>query len=163
MRFLSVITAWVAFAGMATASTPLVLNVTSYQTDGETVQVVLASGITIVVSKDDVNDTWTKAVEKALADQETRRGTTATSVPPSDENARPVIEAKCRQDWPDDFKMRKYCQGQQYTGLRALRSRQMTGSTLSVIRDKCAGDWPDDFKMREYCEQQQLKALRSLR
>lgn len=152
---------WVA--AQALADSQVVLNVQSYERDGDAIRVVLKSGDTIVVRRADFNDAFTKAIEKSLADQEAERIAKARSSPPSDAAARPLIETKCREEWGDDFKMQKYCQDQQYEGLRTLRSRQMAGSTLSSVRDKCAGEWNGDFKMREYCEQQQLKALEELR
>ncbi len=91
-------------------------------------------------------------VEKALR---------VSAEPPSDADAAAIISAKCASEWPDDFRMQKYCKDQQYEGLRALRTRQMTG-VLAKIRSKCASDWPDDFRMRDYCEKQQLKAFREL-
>jgi hypothetical protein len=62
-----------------------------------------------------------------------------------------VIGAKCAKDWPDDFRMRAYCEEQQRAGASNLSSRTMTTSDQQTIRSKCATDWPDDFRMRDYC------------
>ena len=86
----------------------------------------------------------------------------SVSAPPSKESAQPIIEAKCRAEWADDFRMQKYCQDKQHDGLRELQSREMAGSPLSGIRNKCTEDWAEDFRMRAYCEEKQLSALRAL-
>jgi zinc ribbon protein len=93
--------------------------------------------------------------------QEMEKVSRVSAVPPSDANAAAMIRSHCAKEWPDDFVMRKYCEDQQYKGLRALRARQMTGA-FAKIRSKCASEWPDDFQMRDYCEKQQLDALREL-
>ncbi len=77
--------------------------------------------------------------------------------------ATPRIRSKCAADWPDDFRMRAYCQEQQTTALQKLQTRSMTTTDQLIIRRKCLTDWPDDFKMEDYCEEQQLKALASIR
>ncbi len=152
-----------SMAAQARLASQIVLNVRSYERDGDHVRVILKSGETIVVRQTDFNEPWTKTIEKASSDQEAQKSAEASSSPPSDAAARPLIEAKCRQEWKADFRMQEYCQDEQYQALQVLRSRSMQGSTLAGIRDKCAGEWKDDFRMRDYCEQEQLKALEHLR
>lgn len=69
------------------------------------------------------------------------------------------IGPKCAADWPDDFKMRAYCQDTQRAAITAMSARSMTTADERTIRAKCSKDWQDDYKMRDYCEVEQLKAL----
>lgn len=69
----------------------------------------------------------------------------------------------CTKEWPDDFRMRAYCQEQHDQGIKALRGRMMSTGDYRTIRGKCADKWPHDFRMRNYCEEQQLRALKMLR
>jgi hypothetical protein len=88
--------------------------------------------------------------------------TTSTNLPA---NALQIIEEHCSAEWPDDFKMRRYCQDQQQKGVSTLERGLPSGigaSAFKMIRGKCAGEWPTDFKMRAYCESQQFDAYRSL-
>jgi hypothetical protein len=77
------------------------------------------------------------------------------------------IRTKCGKDWPDDFKMRGYCETQQINGLRQISIRNDLGVMKTpeggIIRTKCSKEWLDDFHMANYCEEQQLKALAQLR
>jgi hypothetical protein len=82
---------------------------------------------------------------------------------PASELDESVIVPRCARDWPDDFRMRQFCEDQQRSAVQSLRSRTMTGGDEGIIRAKCARDWPDDYRMRNYCEEQQLKALKSIR
>jgi hypothetical protein len=70
-----------------------------------------------------------------------------------------AVSEKCAKDWPDDFRMRDYCQGKQRAAIAAIHARSMTTADERTIRGKCEKDWPTDFTMRDYCEDQQLKAL----
>lgn len=70
------------------------------------------------------------------------------------------VGAKCAKDWPDDFRMRRYCEDQQQSAIAALNGRSMRTGDEKIIRAKCERDWPDDYRMRNYCEEQQLKAIR---
>ncbi len=74
-----------------------------------------------------------------------------------------TIRMKCAKDWPDDFRMRVFCEDQQRTAYLRLMGRPATSSDLQIIRTKCQSDWSEDFRMRDYCEQQQIEALRKLR
>ena len=79
--------------------------------------------------------------------------------------ANEVVEQKCREEWPNDFRMRVYCQNQQHEGIAALSAGEPTGvshDAFVIIRSKCADEWPRDFKMRAYCETQQYESYRAL-
>ena len=65
-----------------------------------------------------------------------------------DSSAFRVIRGKCAEDWPRDFRMREYCEKQQYDGYRALNASSVGDSA----RNACAQQWPSDFRMRRYCE-----------
>lgn len=44
----------------------------------------------------------------------------STAEPPSDANAAAMIRSKCSSEWPDDFRMRDYCEKKQIEALREL-------------------------------------------
>lgn len=141
---------------------PIVLVARSIEhTASGGLKIHLASGGDILLAKEDWSPEWSDAVGRTLVQQEAERAARADSEPPVDALALPIIRSKCASEWPDDFRMQKYCQDQQFEGLRALRSRVMAGP-LAPIRSKCAQEWLDDFRMRDYCETQQLEALRQL-
>jgi hypothetical protein len=74
-----------------------------------------------------------------------------------------TIRAKCAEEWPDDFRMRAFCERQQEEGLRTLQAGPpVSGREASVIREKCTEEWPRDFRMRAFCERQQADGLRTL-
>lgn len=77
-----------------------------------------------------------------------------------------IIEQKCAEEWPNDFRMRKYCHDQQQKGIVQLMGSNPTDinpDALRIIRGKCAEEWPRDFRMRAYCESQQYEGYRALR
>lgn len=123
--------------------------------------VELMSGERIVVPEKDWSRDYSLAVDKAIENDRSEQRVRSNDAPPSDADASGVIRQKCSGDWPDDFRMRKFCEDQQYKALRTLRNRSMTG-TLATVRSKCAGDWRTDFHMREFCEKQQIEALSEL-
>jgi hypothetical protein len=83
-----------------------------------------------------------KQIEEATA-----RKYSATNLNvPSDANQ--IIEQKCAEEWPRDFKMRVYCETQQYESYRALQA----SSGDETQRGRCAQQWPNDYRMRQYCE-----------
>jgi hypothetical protein len=150
----------------------VVLQIQGRTQSGRVVDVTLHSGATFRVPVDDISNPRLAFLRTALNEAifRSRAGLSVIGVEngstdvPTDAAAASVIRAKCAEDWPDDFRMRAYCQEQQDEGLRALRGRSMTGhANHQTIRKKCATDWPDDFRMRNYCEETQLKALRSIR
>ncbi|MDP3520678.1 MAG: hypothetical protein Q8S02_08655 [Hydrogenophaga sp.] len=74
-----------------------------------------------------------------------------------------VISAKCAMEWPDDFRMRAYCEKKQDEGLSTVRRPvDAPPREAEIIRRKCAGEWPTDFRMRAYCERKQVEGLRQL-
>lgn len=82
---------------------------------------------------------------------------------PSDANQ--IIEQKCAEEWPNDFRMRRYCQEQQLQGMAVLSKGQppsVSHDAFIVVRGKCAEEWPRDFRMRAYCETQQYESYRAL-
>jgi Domain of unknown function (DUF4124) len=71
-----------------------------------------------------------------------------------------AIRAKCAKDWPNDFRMRAYCEKKQLESLQTLQEDiGVAPQKSTTIRAKCASDWPDDFRMRAYCEKKQLEGL----
>jgi len=89
-----------------------------------------------------------------------------TSSDPAVATVTTLIRNKCAKDWPEDFRMRAYCEKQQVEALSKIAKRNDAGTMKTpdglVIRAKCMREWQDDFKMANYCEEQQLKALASL-
>jgi hypothetical protein len=80
-------------------------------------------------------------------------------------NTNQIIEQKCTQEWPSDFRMRAYCQQQQREGVAALnrgRPNSVSQDAFAIIRGKCANDWSRDFNMRAYCENQQYESYYTL-
>ena len=135
------------------------------------VDVTLQSGAVVRLRTDDVSDARLGFLRTVLAEaasvgvaSASAGDTSGDTVEPTDNaDAVSVIRASCTKDWPDDFRMRAYCQQQQDEGLAALRQRTMSTGDYRTIRAKCASDWPQDFRMRNYCEEQQLAALKALR
>jgi hypothetical protein len=88
------------------------------------------------------------------------------------------IRPKCALDWPDDFRMRAFCEKQQRASLDQIHSRNalmQSSPALTKIRLKCLTDWSKlgpmvngertlliDFRMNNHCEETQMKALASL-
>ncbi len=132
------------------------------------VNVTLYSGLTVKFRADDIRDdarlTFLRTGLLAAIASERSHLKAMESSTPVEGDTISIIRNKCAKDWPDDFRMRAYCQTQQDEGVAALQRRTMSGSPAhTTIRAKCASDWPDDFRMRNYCEEQQLKALASIR
>lgn len=89
------------------------------------------------------------------------------------------IRAQCALAWPDDFRMRAFCETQHRNALEKIHARgDLMKSTPAhvAIRLKCLKDWAKlgamvngerqlivDFKMNNFCEEEQLKALGALR
>ena len=76
-----------------------------------------------------------------------------------------IIEQKCANEWPNDFRMKSYCQEQQRQGVAALgqgRPEAVSQDAFVIIRGKCAQEWPTDFKMRAYCQSQQYNGYYAL-
>ena len=117
----------------------------------------LASGATVTVPPAAVNDRVTILLRDQVLSGAVAGAPTGATGPQSS------AAAKCVAEWPDDFRMRAYCQERQREAAAALAGRSMTSADERTIRSKCERDWPDDFRMRNYCEEQQLKALRSIR
>jgi len=80
-------------------------------------------------------------------------------------NSDSIIEQKCAEEWPSDFRMRRHCQEQQNQGISALskgRPDSVRQEAFIIIRGKCAEEWPRDFRMRAHCEGQQFDGYHSL-
>jgi hypothetical protein len=76
-----------------------------------------------------------------------------------------ILTQKCADEWPNDFRMRSYCEGQQRDGISKLEGGQpsdIQADAFTIMRGKCAEEWPRDFQMRAYCESQQHEGYRSL-
>lgn len=81
-------------------------------------------------------------------------------------NADQILQQKCTEEWPNDFRMIQHCQKGQQEGIAQLDQGMPTDiqpDAFRIIRGKCSGEWPRDFKMRAYCESQQYEAYRTLR
>lgn len=81
-------------------------------------------------------------------------------------DASKVIKEKCESDWPDDFRMRSYCEKQQKESVEKLKAgkpKDITGREYAIVHKKCTADWAKDYRMRQYCEEKQFEALRELR
>jgi hypothetical protein len=150
-----------------------VLNVREVTADGPYPNVVLLSGTKFRARASDIHDDRLTFLRTSLHQyivENMRTGYTrrdsgggygaASTIGESGSG----IRMKCATDWPDDFRMREYCEKQQRDALRALQGRSMNATRdHETIRRKCAADWSDDFKMRDYCERQQLDALSRIR
>lgn len=82
------------------------------------------------------------------------------------DTANQMIEDHCKEQWPDDFRMRAYCEQQQRSALEQLsqdRPDDIPEDAFDQIRSMCSLQWPTDFAMRQYCEAEQLKAYRQLK
>jgi hypothetical protein len=76
-----------------------------------------------------------------------------------------TIAHHCESQWPQDFRMRAYCEGQQREALHVLSLGNSSGvpkEDFDTLRRHCEVQWPGDFKMRAYCEEQQVKGIRLL-
>ncbi|MCK4307222.1 hypothetical protein KAW50_03230 [candidate division WOR-3 bacterium] len=103
-------------------------------------------------------------VEATELKAERKKGKRALTLSKKEEER--IIEKHCAREWPDDFRMRAYCEKQQREGLATLKlgkPNDISGKDFQVVRSKCAREWPDDFRMRAYCEKQQFEAIRELR
>jgi hypothetical protein len=155
------LTARVAFVEHPASEVLFVLNVRSRNIPATTsapLVLTLASGLVVTIPQSAVHEAATNWLRGNLSTSSSVSGTATTT-----ESVTATITAKCAKDWPDDFRMRKYCQDQQLEGIAALQRRTMDDSAdHQTIRKKCANDWPDDYRMRDYCEVQQLKALAAI-
>jgi hypothetical protein len=118
------------------------------------IKITLQSGLVIELPADDVDAPATAALPQRTA--------------PSAAPQRPAagasdVRSHCAAEWPNDFRMRAYCEDQQNDALRRLQGRRMDSGDERTIRATCASEWPGDYRMRDYCEEQQLNALRRFR
>jgi hypothetical protein len=89
-----------------------------------------------------------------------------SAAPESSGNTEQVIQGKCKNDWPDDFRMQAFCQKQQRSAVVTLsmgKPQDVQLDQFMTVRRKCAGEWVTDFRMRAYCEKQQFNAIRELK
>lgn len=76
-----------------------------------------------------------------------------------------IIQLKCKEEWADDFRMRRHCEQQQQEATAKLDSgmpADIKPNVFRIIRGKCAAEWPRDFRMRVHCESQQYEGYRAL-
>lgn len=141
----------------------VVLKASSVQAgpDGS-VSVTLSSGRNVTFTAEEWSQPWSKGVDSALADQNTKEAADDGHAPPSDSSARPTIRSNCAAKWSDDFKMQKYCQDKQFEALAQLRARNMSAGAYATIRRQCSEKWESDYKMRDYCEKKQVEAYQEL-
>jgi hypothetical protein len=91
-------------------------------------RITLASGTLVVVPLADIVD-GVKIGQRAAADCKTSfapsaSATSSASGLPSDQAALGEIRRKCAADWPNDFRMRNFCEQQQLKALDELRRRR---------------------------------------
>lgn len=82
------------------------------------------------------------------------------------EDANDVIRKHCKTKWPDDFRMRAYCEQQQKEAVEKLKAgkpKDIRQEEYAVVQKKCAAKWPEDYRMRHYCEEQQFEGVRELK
>lgn len=100
-----------------------------------------------------------RQVEKAMA---TKYSSAELNLPANTEQ---IIEHKCADEWPNDFRMRSHCEEQQRDGVATLQQGQpafISSDAFIIIRGKCAQERPRDFRMRVHCESQQYEGYRAL-
>ena len=82
-----------------------------------------------------------------------------------------AIRAKCKNEWPTDYGMQKYCIDKQMESVKQFNSYQdrwPEGSEERNILIRCFGKWAGDdgskadYSMTVYCFDQQLEAYQSL-
>ena len=81
------------------------------------------------------------------------------------------IAARCAEQWPDDYRMQRYCRDQQLAaarrGIAAGYTSYPEGTPEWKVAARCAEQWRDgdtfDFRMINHCIEQQLQALQELR
>jgi len=71
----------------------------------------------------------------------------------NDLRAEETISVKCLKEWPNDRRMRAYCEERQVEAVKKLRRDTPANSSTFTIRQHCANEWPDDYRMRVYCEE----------
>ena len=94
---------------------------------------------------------------------EAKKYSNVTMNVPTDFNQ--IIQEKCAEEWPGNYRMIQYCHEQQQNGVLALkkgRPNSVGQEAFVIIRGKCSEEWPRDFRMRAYCEGKQFDSYRAL-
>lgn len=76
-----------------------------------------------------------------------------------------IIKNNCQKEWPNDYRMQKFCIDQQKDALQKLRAGRPSDIPKDVfkkIRNKCSRKWKNDFRMVLFCEIQEFEAWRQL-
>ena len=76
-----------------------------------------------------------------------------------------TIKEHCQSEWPDDEKMKAYCEQLQYEGIETLnqgKPENISDSEFNVIHDECEKEWPTDYQMRAFCEKKQYEGIETL-
>lgn len=76
-----------------------------------------------------------------------------------------VIEDYCKEQWPDDFSMRAYCEENEEDGLNDLKRGKpsdISNTDFDIVRDHCSETWEDNYSMWAYCEDDQFDSIREL-
>lgn len=76
-----------------------------------------------------------------------------------------IIKDHCQLEWPDDEKLKAYCEQLQYEGVHTLnqgKPEDIQDSEFDMIRDQCKKEWPIDYQMRAYCEKKQYEGIDTL-
>ena len=80
------------------------------------------------------------------------------------------IRTRCRDEWPSDFRMQKYCRDNQEEGyeefwrvVKTFRARSEDDANITIAN--CVKDWVDetpDWRMLAYCMENQYEAFLEL-
>ncbi|MDY6791548.1 MAG: hypothetical protein SWH54_09790 [Thermodesulfobacteriota bacterium] len=80
-------------------------------------------------------------------------------------NLNDIIKNNCQKEWPNDYRMQKFCIDQQKDALKKLRAGRPADIPKDIfikIRNKCSRKWKNDFRMVLFCERQECEAWRQL-
>lgn len=120
---------------------------------------------------------------RAVCVEDVRRAAAHNPPQPVDPKPQPVVDPesvrqdalmrqRCEADWPDDFRMQRFCLDQQQEGRRSIRrwlseNEAKASQQLKTAVLRCHVEWLDahgyDWKMVNFCVDQQHKAYRILR
>lgn len=78
-----------------------------------------------------------------------------------------TIKEHCAAEWPSDFQMQAFCEGQQRKAVIELNQQISTTGGIPEAAFKtalsgCVNDWPEDYSMQAFCLQQQIKGYNAV-
>ncbi len=80
-------------------------------------------------------------------------------------DANEIIKEHCIKEWPDDYKMQKYCIEKQIEALEEIKKDpppEIPTDVFQSIREKSKTKWPNDFVMQHHAEKEQIEAYLKL-